>query len=198
MNRIKQLRNELKINQDVLADLLGLEVAAISKLETGRVPLKDGYIVKLSEYFNVSCDYLLGKNTKNTKKLLPVLGIVKAGYNYLAQENILEYIDPAMDLPNNQEYFCLIVKGNSMSPMIDEGDYLIVKKEDGNFINNDICIVLINGDEATVKKVVRTDTGIELHAANPYYPIQQYTFKEVQEKPVRVIGTVIRQIRKFK
>lgn len=198
MNRIKQLRNEFKINQDVLADLLGLEVAAISKLETGRVPLKDEYIVKLSEYFNVSCDYLLGKSTKNNKKLLPVLGVVKAGYNYLAQENILEYIDPAMDLPNSQEYFALIVKGNSMAPMFDEGDYLIVKKDDGNFINNDICIVLINGDEATVKKVIRTDTGIELHAFNPYYPVNKYTFKEMQEIPVKIIGTVIRQIRNWK
>lgn len=61
MNRIKQLRNEKKINQDALARLLGLEVAAISKLETGRVPLKDDYIIKLSNYFEVSTDYLLGK-----------------------------------------------------------------------------------------------------------------------------------------
>ncbi len=62
MNRIKQLRNEKNINQDVLAKLLGLEIAGISKLETGRVPLKDEYIVKLAEYFGVSTDYLLGKS----------------------------------------------------------------------------------------------------------------------------------------
>ena len=62
MNRIKALRAEKKIKQDVLAKLLGLEIAGISKLETGRVPLKDEYIVKLAEYFNVSTDYLLGKS----------------------------------------------------------------------------------------------------------------------------------------
>ena len=62
MNRIKQLRNEKNINQDVLAKLLGLEIAGISKLETSRVPLKDEYIVKLAEYFGVSTDYLLGKS----------------------------------------------------------------------------------------------------------------------------------------
>lgn len=62
MNRIKQLRNEKNINQDVLAKLLGLEIAGISKLETGRVPLKDEYIVKLAKYFEVSTDYLLGKS----------------------------------------------------------------------------------------------------------------------------------------
>lgn len=62
MNRIKFLRNEKNINQDVLAKLLGLEIAGISKLETGRVPLKDEYIIKLADYFDVSTDYLLGKS----------------------------------------------------------------------------------------------------------------------------------------
>lgn len=62
MNRIKQLRMEKNIKQDVLAKLLGLEVAGISKLETGRVPLKDEYIIKLADYFEVSTDYLLGKS----------------------------------------------------------------------------------------------------------------------------------------
>ena len=62
MNRIKQLRNEKNINQNVLAKVLGLEIAGISKLETERVPLKDEYIIKLADYFNVSTDYLLGKS----------------------------------------------------------------------------------------------------------------------------------------
>lgn len=196
MNRIKQLRNELKINQDVLANLLGLEVAAISKLETGRVPLKDEYIVKLSEYFNVSCDYLLGKSTKNTKKLLPVLGEVKAGYNHLAQQNVIDYIEPGKDITNLDNYFGLLVIGDSMSPQFDDGDYVIVKKTDGEFDSGKICVVLIN-EEGTIKKVVKTDTGIELHAANPYYPIQRYSFKEMEALSIRVIGTVYRQIRNW-
>lgn len=62
MNRIKQLRTEKGIKQETLGKLLGLEIAGISKLETGRVPLKDEYIVKLAEYFDVSTDYLLGKS----------------------------------------------------------------------------------------------------------------------------------------
>jgi transcriptional regulator with XRE-family HTH domain len=61
LNRLKALRAEKNIKQDVLAKLLGLEIAGISKLETGRVPLKDEYIIKLSDFFNVSTDYLLGK-----------------------------------------------------------------------------------------------------------------------------------------
>lgn len=70
MNRIKFLRTEKNINQDVLAQLLGLEIAGVSKLETGRVPLKDEYIIKLANYFGVSTDYLLGKSDiRNLKPL---------------------------------------------------------------------------------------------------------------------------------
>lgn len=90
MNRIKQLRNEKNINQDVLAKLLGLEIAGISKLETGRVPLKDEYIVKLAEYFGVSTDYLLGKsdirNPERTQE--DPLGLAKVGFS------MDEYIPP--------------------------------------------------------------------------------------------------------
>ena len=77
MNRIKALRAEKNIKQDVLAKLLGLEIAGISKLETGRVPLKDEYIVKLAEYFNVSTDYLLGKsNIRNIEDELDRKSVV--------------------------------------------------------------------------------------------------------------------------
>lgn len=85
MNRIKQLRNEKNIKQDVLANLLNLEVAGVSKLETGRVPLKDEYIIKLSEYFEVSTDYLLGKsdirNPEKKDKNNDLLDLASMGFN---------------------------------------------------------------------------------------------------------------------
>ena len=62
MNRLKELRKEKNINQDILAKILCMEVAGYSKLETERVPLKDEYILKLADFFNVSTDYLLGKS----------------------------------------------------------------------------------------------------------------------------------------
>lgn len=66
MNRIKQLRTEKEIRQKELANLLGIEVAGVSKLELGRVPLKDEYIIKLANYFGVSADYLLGVEYENS------------------------------------------------------------------------------------------------------------------------------------
>lgn len=103
-----------------------------------------------------------------------------------------------MNITDPENYFGLVVKGDSMAPLFDEGDYLIVHKLDGEFNTNDIGIVLINGDEATIKKVVKTDTGIELHAFNPYYPVKKFTYEEMDKLPVKVIGIVVRQIRNWK
>lgn len=70
MNRIKELRNEKNIKQATLGKYLGLEVSAISKLETGRVPLRDEYIIKLAEFFHCTTDYLLGiSNVKNLEEV---------------------------------------------------------------------------------------------------------------------------------
>ncbi len=197
MNRLKELREKKELFQSDVAKFLGISTPAYSYYETNKRNMPAETAIKLSKFFNVSVDYLLGIETAN-KSLLPVLGTVKAGYNYLAQENIIDYIDPSINIADPENYFGLIVKGDSMSPLFDEGDYLIVHKLDGEFNTNDICIVLINGDEATVKKVVKTDTGIELHAFNPYYPVKKFTYEEMDKLPVKVIGVVVRQIRNWK
>ena len=64
--------------------------------------------------------------------------------------------------------------------------------------NGDNCVVLINGDEATVKKVYKGTTGIELKAINPYYPPRIFTKEEIKDLPVKVIGVVEKSIRNFK
>lgn len=197
-DRLVNLRKSLNLTQGELALRLGFSRTAISAWEIGRNEPSNEDTIKIANFFNVSVDYLLGLDIKNDKRLLPVLGTVKAGYNYLAEENVVDYIDPSMNITDPENYFGLVVKGDSMAPLFGEGDYLIVRKMDGEFNNNDIGIVLINGEEATIKKVVKTEIGIELHAFNPYYPVKKFTYEEMQKLPVKVIGVVVRQIRNWK
>lgn len=222
MIRIKQLREEAGYTQQDLADKLNKAKSTIAMYENETRKPSLRVLKQLSNIFNCSVDYILGisdnpkkENTfilnhedmfkaikkiaePNMKRLLPVLGTVKAGYNYLAEENIIDYIDPSMNITDPENYFGLVVKGDSMFPHFNEGDYVIVRKLDGDFSNNDIGIVLINGEEATIKKIVKTETGIELHAFNPYYPVKKFTYEEMQKLPVKVIGVVVRQIRNWK
>lgn len=128
---------------------------------------------------------------------IPVLGTVKAGYSYLAQENIIDYIAFKVDGTDKENYYALNIVGDSMEPLFDDGDTVIVHKQD-DFENGDNCVVLINGEEATVKKVYKGNTGLELKAINPYYPPRIFTKEEIKDLPVKVIGVVEKSIRNFK
>lgn len=198
IRRLTELMEEKDLTQIELANQVGITNVTISRYLSGERKPRIEIVTRLAEVLNTTVDYLLGYETKTSKNLLPVLGTVKAGYNALADENIIDYIDPAMNLPDPKNYFGLVVKGDSMAPLFDEGDYLIIHRVDNDFDTNNIGIILIGSEEATIKKVVKTNTGIELHAFNPYYPVKRFTYEEMDKLPVKVIGIVVRQIRNWK
>lgn len=154
----------------------------------------------LANYFDIRKSDLVEDKEKNIQNItplsdlqqteIPVLGMVKAGYDYLANENIIGkvYLDFKPTDPEN--YYALQVTGDSMEPLFSDGDIAIVHKQD-NFESGNTCIILVNGDEATVKKVVRMEDGIDLIAMNPYYPVRHFTKNEMNEIPVKIIGKVI-------
>jgi len=128
---------------------------------------------------------------------IPILGTVKAGYNYLAQENIIDYVGFTLKKTDSENYYALNVVGDSMEPLFDDGDTVLVHKQD-DFENGDNCVILINGNEATVKQVYKNENGIELKAINPYYPSKSFTKEEIKTIPVQIIGIVEKSIRNFK
>lgn len=64
--RLKSLRQEKKITQEQLAEIIGVERSSIGKYESPNKPVvpSSDIIIKLAEYFNVSVDYLLGREEK--------------------------------------------------------------------------------------------------------------------------------------
>lgn len=135
-------------------------------------------------------------NNPNMVKI-PIIGVVKAGYDYLAQENILDKIDVESSLVGDgSEYFALEVKGDSMSPIFIEGDIVIIKKQN-DCENNEIAIVIVNGDEGTIKKVRKTEQGIILQPLNPAYEPLIFTNKEIKSLPVVIVGIVKQLKREF-
>ncbi len=77
-----------------------------------------------------------------------------------------------------------------------DGDYVVIQQQN-DFNSGDYCVVLINGEEATVKRVFKTDNGIELVALNPSYLSKKFTFEDMKKIPVQVIGIVKQLIKNF-
>ena len=132
---------------------------------------------------------------------IPLLGEIQAEHDYLSQENWLGTIDIKEELAKTGEFFAIQIKGNSMFETLWEGDIVAVKKQDFASDGN-IAVVLINDNEATVRKIKILDDGIKLIPLNrrinpetqePYYEDKVYTKEQIETKPVKIIG-IVKQI----
>lgn len=149
-------------------------------------------IEMLANYFGIEKSDLIEDKEKilsSDKRLFPILGIVKAGYNYLASENMIGTITIDDQLPDPENYYALKVTGDSMQPILYEDDIVIVHQQN-DVENGQIAIILIDDEEATIKKVIKTDNGIRLEAYNPYYPPREFTFEDIRKTPIKIIGRV--------
>lgn len=124
---------------------------------------------------------------------IPVLGTIKAGIPIEAQENILEYIEiPKIWLKGGKKFYGLKISGDSMFPKYQEND-IVVFEDSRNYdmesAKNKDCAVMINGYDATFKKVLLSNEGITLVPYNTgAYDLQMYSNKDIEEKPIRIIG----------
>ncbi|ATU71458.1 XRE family transcriptional regulator [Levilactobacillus brevis] len=61
--RIKYMRQRVKLSQEGLADKIGVNRAVMSRIENGTRPVRDIELSSLADVFEVTTDYLLGRKT---------------------------------------------------------------------------------------------------------------------------------------
>lgn len=200
MNRFREQRLLAGFkSQGDLAKHLFVNQTAVSQWERGVTIPSPPILLKLSQLYGISTDYLLGNDTPSERGKgvkIPVLGDVAAGVPIEAVENIVDYEEIDTALAATGEFFGLRVKGASMAPRILDGDVVIVRKQD-DAETGDTAVVLVNGDSATVKKIKKMPEGIQLIPTNPAYDPMYYTAAEVEALPVRILGRVVELRGKF-
>lgn len=201
--RLKELRLQKGATQEEVGKVINVTKPTIMKYEKGLVEnLKRSSIEKLAKYFNVAPSYLMCLDDPKVDELgdpvveIPLLGTVKAGYDYLAQENWIGTVDIDKKLAESGELFALKIKGDSMSPVLIEDDIVIIKKQD-DFENGDIVVAIINGDEATIKKGKKSENSILLQPLNTNYEPLIFTYDEMKSIPVTIVGIVKQLKREF-
>lgn len=216
--RLKALRLSKELSQQVLADKIGISKSSVNMYERGEREPGIETLEAFADFFNVDMNYLLGKddvirnrifvsyrsdshdhtlaNNPSIVTQIPVFGSVAAGIPIEAITDIEDYEEITEDLARTGEFAALRIKGNSMEPKFSAGDVVIVRLQE-NADNGDIAIVLVNGDEATCKKIKRTPEGIMLISTNPAYEPMFYSNRDIEEKPVRIWGKVIELRAKF-
>lgn len=134
MNRFKELRLKAGYkSQKDLAEILFVNQTAVSQWERGVTTPSPQILLKLSDLYGVSIDFLLGRSNypdappSTGGVWIPVLGRVAAGVPIEAIEDIEDYEEITMDMAKGGEHFALKIKGDSMEPRMKSGDVVIVR-----------------------------------------------------------------------
>lgn len=213
---LKKLLSDRDVTQLELSKYLGVSNTTVYNYVNGfNMPRMDK-IDKICDFFGISRSTLIedgepddSQSTLNlpkdepilekSKKIvkIPVLGTIAAGIPIEAIENIEDYEELIISNSESEKnYFCIKVKGDSMEPRIKNGDLIICKKQ-SDVDNGDIAAVLVNGHEATVKKIKKDANGIWLIPNNPMYEPRFYNNAEINSCPVTILGKVIELRGKF-
>lgn len=196
MNIIRELRKQKGLSQSELAVLCNVHQTAVSQWENGRTSPDNDSLRILAGVLGVSVGALIGGEDIGGTVLVPVLGYVRAGIPMEAVEDILDYEEISADMASRGEYFGLKIKGDSMFPLFQAGDTVIVRRQP-DADSGEIAVVLVNGNDATVKKLIKKDTSILLVSENSAYEPMMFTKSEVESLPVTIIGKVVELRRKF-
>ena len=209
---IKEYRTNNKISQRAFASRTSLSPSYINTLEKIYNP-KTGnpYSVttdvanEIAKAMNMSIEELLSKINGNqeftinssSSAVVFVYGTIPAGIPMECIEDIIDTEEISADmLKGGKQYFGLKIKGNSMEPDYLDGDVIIFQKQD-DCENGDDCVVMVNGNDGTFKRVFKNENGIILQPLNPTYSPMVYSNEEIEKLPVRILG-VFEELRRKK
>lgn len=195
-------------NIPFLMEKLGLKSkSTIYRYMNAEMTPKLTTVKAIADIYNVNPVWLMGWDVEkkiqnltsaNSSVKIFVYGLIPAGIPIECIEDILDTEEIPIDmLRGGKEFFGLRVKGDSMSPDYLDADTLIVQRQD-DCESGDDCIVMVNGNDGTFKRVFKTEQGIVLQPLNPSYSPMVYTNEQIKELPVRIIGKVVELRRKTK
>lgn len=201
IRNLKKYMGLNQMNQVELASKLKINKSVVSSWMNGARYPRMNTIERIAAIFRIEkSDLIEDKNltSQGARSIrIPVLGSVIAGQPAYAAENIIGWEEVTTRMAKQGKLFALKVRGDSMIPEFKEGDIVIVK-EQPDVESGEIAVVLINGDEGTLKKVKKTEDGIFLYAFNPaVYEPHFYSNADIENLPVRIVGKVIENRREW-
>ncbi len=197
-SNLKFLREKKGLSQNKLAEKVGVNQTTIARWETEEIKPSIDNVEQIANALNIGLPELLISDLRfdnadvvdipsNTIKI-PVLGVIKAGIPIEAQQDIIDYVEIPKDwTKGGKEYYGLKISGDSMYPKYDNDDIVIFLKTN-EVISGKDCAVMVNGFDATFKKVLFQNDSIVLQPYNSNYQVQIFNKEQIEQLPVKIIG----------
>lgn len=222
--RIRIRRKMLQLSQKELAERIGYDTdnnkSTISKIETGANDITRTKISIFANALETTEAYLMGWTDnpeindcgidqndniiaiQNSEHIVfPVIGEVAAGYDQVPisewdGETIPIHIDNLKGRPQS-DFFVLEVKGESMFPEFQNGDKVLIQKQDTLEYSGQVGVILYDGEYTTLKKVEfkQGEDWLNLVPINPSYPKERIEGADLER--CRVLGFPVLLIREY-
>lgn len=180
-----EYENDNNLTHDEMIEKLGIARSTYFRWLSGEsTQLKISTKKKLSDVLGIDIDALL-EYEQNCK---PIIGVIKGGYDFYCDENILGYVNLGPEDANKGDYFLRVVGDSMIGSHIHEGDLIYVQQ--CNMVSNGQIGVVLIGDEATVKKIYFKNNMLILEPSNDKYETKFFTPEEIEELQIQIIGLV--------
>ena len=202
--RVRNQRERINLSQEELALKLGYKgKSSISRIESGLNEIPQSKMQSFADALDTTIPYLMGWEVLTDTDMnqptvvsnyvtFPIIGEVAAGYEHFADES---WTDGNIDIPETwlkgrpkEDFFVLRVCGDSMFPMYQEGDVVLVLKQSTMNHSGEIGVVVYDDDKATLKRVeyVMGEDWMKLSPVNPQFP--PITIRNEALEHCRVLG----------
>lgn len=201
----KNLKYYMELNNKSRVDVcndLDIPYSTFTDWCNGNIYPRIDKIEMLANYFEIKKSDLVEdrtnkKENNSNSAIVFVYGNIPAGIPMECIEDIIdtEEIDSDM-LKGEKQYFGLKIKGDSMEPDYLDGDVIIFQKQD-DCESGDDCVVMVNSNNGTFKRVFKNENGIILQPLNNKYQPMIYSNEQIENLPVRILG-VFEELRRKK
>ena len=203
--KMKNRRIELGLSLEAVGDIVGVGKSTVRKWENGFIKnMGRDKIALVAKALRVTPGYLMGWEDAPAvpgldtlpytppRAMVPIIGSVRCGSGGLALEEPQGY--EGADVANAEDYFYLRATGDSMEPDVREGDLVLVHKQP-QVESGELAVVVVNGEEGMLKRVILKPGAVILQSANPAHPPRVFIGDEAQL--VRIAGKAVQSIRKW-
>lgn len=175
-------RKELGYTMKEVANIVGVSEATISRWESGDIAnMRRDRIAKLAEALRISPAVIMGWDEH------PAAPVYSAAAGKGCCNDC--YPDEEYPMRLSDDEFLFRVVGRSMEPTLHDGDLVIIRSTNVVEDSDQIALVQINGDEATLKHVQQDEDGIMLIGENyTVFPPKHFSTKQIELLPVRILG----------
>lgn len=193
----KNIRHYMEQNnktRNEMCEALGVKYTTFADWVNAKTYPRIDRIEQMAAYFGIEKSDLLEERLpkgaipyqKRPTQPIPIVGVVSCGIPLLAEDNIEGYYETSLqDITSGETYFWLRAKGDSMVNVgIHEGDLLLIRQQT-DVDSGDIAVVSINGDDATLKRIIKKENAVILQPENPAYETKIFVGEEMASVHIR-------------